>query len=73
MWSGCGGRRKLGQGGQRSVRAGERQMTHPAAGFVAGAGGDHFVVGKERGVEQHDIGACQPCRIAGVTAAAPGT
>ena len=42
---------------KRAVRAVDRHVAHAAAGFLAGAGADHLVVGEQRAVEQNDIGA----------------
>ena len=64
MWVKMRRPRKAGERGERSVFAVERHVTHAAAGFVAGAGRDHFVVGKQRGVEQHHVGAGKPRRAA---------
>src|SRR3954468_252189 len=42
---------------KRAVRAVDGHVPHAAAGLRAGAGGDHLVIGEQRAVEQHDVGA----------------
>ena len=47
---------KTAEGLQSAVLAVDRHVAHAAAGFFARAGAQHFVVGKQRAVEQDRIG-----------------
>ena len=60
MWIKMRRPRRPAERRERAVRAVDRHVAHAPAGLVAGAGRDHFVVGEQRAVEQHDVGAVEP-------------
>ena len=49
-------RGKPGQSRQRAVWAADRDVPHARASFLPQARRDHFIIGKQRAVEEQDVG-----------------